>query len=161
MSLRPPFAAVIAIAGLTALGAVAACAPTVHTHGYTPRAGELDDIAVGRDTRSSIQRKLGRPSTVSAFDDATWYYISVKTETLAFYAPEVVDQRVVTVSFDEGGSVVNVSRYGMEDGRVVNLITRTTPTIGKELTILQQIFANLGRFEAEDLDPSSTSRFPR
>lgn len=134
---------------------ISGCAPSTHSHGYTPRAEELSDIAVGTDTRESIQRKLGRPSTISTFDDDDWYYVSVRTETFAFYAPEVVDQSVVAVSFGDDGTVVDINRYGIEDGQVIDLVSRTTPTSGRELTVLQQIFANIGRFNTEDALGSS------
>ena len=142
---------VIALIGCLAVAS--ACSPTVHSHGYTPRAGELNDIAIGRDTRQSVQQRLGRPSTVSTFTDDEWYYISVTTETTAFFAPEVVEQRVVTVSFDDQGVVADVGRYGLEDGRVVDLVARTTPTSGRKLTLIQQIFANLGRFSTDQIAP--------
>ncbi|MCI4664948.1 MAG: outer membrane protein assembly factor BamE [Neomegalonema sp.] len=137
------------IACLTAaallLGA-AGCSPIIETHGYTPRADELDSIRKGFDTRGSVQRKLGRPSTLGALEDDVWLYVSQRTETLAFYERQIVDQRVVLIEFDERGIVADVSRYGLEDGRIVDLVTRTTPTGGRKLTILQQAFANLGRF---------------
>lgn len=139
--------AVALAAGLAASG----CTPITHTHGYTPRATELEEVRAGRDTRDTVQEKLGRPSTVGAFDDNDWYYISMRTETLAFYAPEVVEQNVVTISFDDTGVVTGVNSYGIEDGRVIDLVTRTTPTSGRKLTVLQQIFGNLGRFGNDDL----------
>ena len=39
--------------------------------------------------------------------------------------------------------------YGMEDGRVIDLETRTTPTLGRELTILEQLLGNLGTIPAD------------
>ncbi|MEL6316013.1 MAG: outer membrane protein assembly factor BamE [Pseudomonadota bacterium] len=146
-SLRRALPAAAALAVAIAIGA---CSPIVRTHGYTPRAQELEALQVGVDTRDSVQQKLGRPSTIGAFSDDDWYYISIRTETLAFYAPEVVEQRVVTVSFDAEGVVNDVGRYGVEDGKVINLVTRVTPTSGRRLTILQQIFSNIGRFEASE-----------
>ncbi|MCI4662923.1 MAG: outer membrane protein assembly factor BamE [Neomegalonema sp.] len=131
---------------ITGLG-LAACSPMRQTHGYSPRPGELESLSAGVDDRASVQRKLGQPSTIGSFDDADWYYISMKTETVAFYAPEVVEQQVVTVSFGEDGRVADIGRFGIEDGQVIDLVTRTTPTSGRKLTILQQIFANLGRFD--------------
>lgn len=147
--------------GLLAASAlvVAACSPIKRTHGYTPRAEELARVQVGVDTRETVMEKLGRPSTLGTFDSSEWYYISQQTEALAFYAPEIVDRSVVTVSFDEtAGTVSDVGRYGLEDGRVVDLVTRTTPTAGAKLTLLQQIFANLGRFNAANA--SSPPRVP-
>ena len=39
----------------------------------------------------------------------------------------------------------------IEDGRIINLQTRTTPTHGRELTILQQLLGNLGKLTGEQL----------
>lgn len=128
------------------LAALGACSPIIHTHGYTPRATELENVRVGVDTRESVVQRLGRPSTVGSFDADEWFYISMRTETIAFFEPEVVEQTVVTVSFDENGIVNEVGRYGLEDGRVIDLVTRETPSSGRKLTLLQQMFQNLGRY---------------
>lgn len=133
-------------AALVAAMLASACSPIRHTHGYTPRSNELDDIRVGVDTRATVQNKLGRPSTLGAFDDEEWLYISIKSETVAFFEPEVKEQRVVMVVFDQEGRVSDVGDYGIEDGRVIDLVSRTTPTSGRKLTILQQAFQNIGRF---------------
>jgi len=45
--------------------------------------------------------------------------------------------------------VTQVNRYGLEDGKVVDLVTATTPTYGRELTVLQQLFGNVGRISAD------------
>lgn len=137
----------IVVAAALAAAPLVACSPIKHTHGYTPRAEELETIQVGADTRDSVMQKLGRPSTIGSFDDTDWYYISIKTETLAFYERDVVEQQVVLVSFDPNtGIVSDTGRYGMEDGQVIDLVSRTTPTSGRKLTILQQVFSNIGRF---------------
>ena len=39
-----------------------------------------------------------------------------------------------------------VAYYGLKDGKVFDFISRTTPTRGKEVTILQEFFGNVGRF---------------
>lgn len=154
MSRHSPLTRAGVLTAALALLALSACSPIVKTHGYAPRAAELDSVAVGADTRETVRQKLGRPSTIGAFDADEWYYISIRTETVAFFEPEVVDQRVVTISFDANGMVTEVDRYGLEDGQVVNLVTRTTPTSGRRLTVLQQIFQNIGRFGTGQGGPS-------
>ncbi|MEM8754275.1 MAG: outer membrane protein assembly factor BamE [Pseudomonadota bacterium] len=129
--------------------ALAGCEARVSNHGFAPQLAELQEIEAGADTRGSVLRKLGRPSTFSSFDSNNWYYEASRVETYGFYAPEVVDRTVVAVRFDEQGLVTNVARYGIEDGVVLDLVTRRTPTYGRELTVLQQIFGNLGRFNVE------------
>lgn len=139
-----------AIIACAALG-LAACEPTFTNHGFTPQIADLESIAEGSDTRGSVLRKLGRPSSISSFDSNSWFYEASRIERYAFYEPKVVDRTVVTVTFDEAGLVSKVNRYGLEDGRIINLVTRTTPTRGREITVLQQIFGNIGRFNAEQI----------
>lgn len=140
---------------LTAAMLVTACEPTYTNHGFAPQLAELDSIAAGEDTRGSVMRKLGRPSTISSFDADSWYYEASRIETYTFYAPEVIERKVVAVSFDTDGLVTNVAKYGLEDGQIIDLVTRRTPTYGRELTVLQQIFGNLGKFDAgQTFDPS-------
>lgn len=131
--------------------ALGGCAATYSNHGFTPQLAQLDEIEAGLDTRGSVQRRLGRPSTIGSFDSDTWYYIASRMERYAFYAPRVVDRTVVVVRFDEAGLVSSVNRYGLEDGQVVDLVTRTTPTYGRELSVLQQIFGNVGRMNPGDI----------
>ena len=41
----------------------------------------------------------------------------------------------------------DVKILGLEDAQKIEMVDRVTPTAGKELTILKQIFGNIGRFE--------------
>jgi len=65
--------------------------------------------------------------------------------------PEVIDRRVLAIEFDQADRVAAVRQFGLEDGRVINLATNTTPTHGRELTIVQQVLGNFGRLSGEDL----------
>jgi len=132
------------------LSAMVACEPVRRTHGYAPRASQLAEVTVGTDGKAEVAGKIGRPTTVGAFDDDEWYYITRSTESRAFLDPRVVSQEVIVVAFTEDGIAESVDSYGLEDGRVVNLVTQTTPTRGKRLTFLQQLLGNIGRFSAED-----------
>lgn len=136
--------------GLMAALAAGGCAPTVTSHGFAPQLEELRAIEAGADTRGSVQRRLGRPSVYSAFEGDVWYYVASRVERFAFYKPEVVERTVVAVRFDDDGLVTEVNRYALEDGRVVDLVTNTTPTYGRELSVLQQIFSNVGNVQAGD-----------
>ncbi len=136
---------------LAAALALSACAPTYTTHGFTPQIETLETVAAGVDTRSSVLSKLGRPSASGAFEATNWYYVASRMEQRMFYAPRVVERTVVAIRFDEAGLVEQVDRFGLEDGRVINLRTETTPTYGRELTILQQLFGNIGRLDAGQL----------
>jgi len=134
-----------------ALVLATACEPIRRTHGYAPRPGQLAEIKVGTDGKADVAGKIGRPTTVGTFDNDEWYYITRSTESRAFLEPRVVSQEVVVVAFGDSGLAESVDSYGLEDGRVVNLVTNTTPTRGKRLTFLQQLLGNVGRFTGNDL----------
>lgn len=127
------------------LGALAAgCAPVIEQHGYAPIPEEVAEIQPGIDTRASVVQKIGRPSSSGIFTDQGWYYVASTVERLTYHAPKVTDRRVVAVNFDPEGTVASVNEYGLEDGRIIDLVAETTPTHGRQLTILEQAFGNIG-----------------
>jgi outer membrane protein assembly factor BamE (lipoprotein component of BamABCDE complex) len=124
----------------------AACSPTIDNRGYVPDPTVLDRVKPGAQTRGDVSELLGTPSTVTPFSEDTWIYIQSKTSTLAFFEPTVLEQNVVVVDFDEAGLVRDIRRYTLEDGKFIDPVTRKTPAPGKELTFLEQLVGNVGRF---------------
>ena len=129
----------------------ASCSPIVENRGYVFDEKLLDQIKVNETISNDVMDILGSPSTTSAIDASTWYYIYSKAETVAFYHPTVTDRRVLAVSFDDDNKVNNLKYYGLEEGKIISYVDRTTPTRGRELTVLQQLFGNLGRLGAGNL----------
>jgi len=143
--------AALAVIGIAA-AVLAACSPVIRSHGYTPVAEQLDRIRPGVDTRGSVQRKIGRPAIDSLFGTGeAWFYVSSTVKEESYKAPRIVDRKVVEVRFDAEGRVSDVGRYGLEDRRVIDLATGTTPTHGSQLTVLQQLFGNIGTATGESL----------
>lgn len=138
-----------AFAALLLLGSVA-CAPRQDFRGTAIDEDKLKLVQVGQTTEPQVGALLGSPSTISTFPDwgVTYYYISSETETVAFLAPELIDQQVLAIAFDKDNRVKEIKRYGMKDGKQIAFVERETPTRGKELTFLEQIFGNLGRFNS-------------
>ena len=130
---------------------LASCSPIVENRGYVFDEKLLDQIKVNESISNDVMDILGSPSTTSAIDASTWYYIYSQAETVAFYRPTVTDRRVLAVSFDNNNKVNNLKYYGLEEGKIISYVDRTTPTRGRELTVLQQLFGNLGRLGAGSL----------
>ena len=91
---------------------------------------------------------MGSPSTIASVDGASYYYISSRIETNSYKKPEVTDRKIVTVYFDDNDIVSDIGGYGLEDGNIVAFVERITTTRGKELSLLAQLFGNLGRFNS-------------
>ncbi|MEX0809735.1 MAG: outer membrane protein assembly factor BamE [Dongiaceae bacterium] len=128
----------------------ASCGGKYDVRGNEPDPDKVLAVHPGIDTRQQVSQLLGTPSTTSTFDPNVWYYISKRTEQYAFFDPDIIDQEVLVVKFDDGGLVSDMYIYGVEDGRIVEPVERTTPTYGQELTLMQQLIGNFGRFNTED-----------
>lgn len=135
----------IAASALVLATALSGCAKTIEYRGYVPEQDALAEIKPGVDTRQTVSERLGTPSSVTTFGDDAWYYISSTTAQVAFFNPEEIDRKVVAITFDEAGMVREVERYGLKDGQEVAFVERETPTRGRSLTVLQQVFGNIGR----------------
>ncbi len=118
----------------------------MQVRGNIPEGEAISKINPGVHTRIDIASLLGSPSTVSTFEDSKWYYIGQKTTQFAFFEPEVLERKVLVVSFDDAGYVADTKTYGLEDGKIIDPVERITPTEGRELSIIQQLLGNLGRF---------------
>ncbi len=119
---------------------LAACAPVINQRGYLPDPITEAAVKIGTDTKTSVQKRLGDPSTQATFGSDTWYYISSVEKQIAFFDPRVETRSILAIHFDKNGHVANIRHYGLKDGHVVAFETRETPTKGKELTFLQQLF---------------------
>ena len=137
------------LAGLLA-SVLGACEQSVQVRGNIPDQEVVSKINPGVHSRVDIASLLGSPSTVSTFEDRKWYYIGQKSTQFAFFDPEVLERKVLVVSFDDDGYVTATRTYGLEDGKIIDPVDRITPTEGRELSIVQQLLGNLGRFTGEN-----------
>jgi outer membrane protein assembly factor BamE (lipoprotein component of BamABCDE complex) len=140
----------LAAATLAATLAVTACAPQINQRGYVPDPESLALIKPGQQTRDQVLDMLGSPSTIGTFEDSRWYYITRRTEHLAFYDPDVTDANVIMVEFDTAGFVKQIAELPSEDVRDIDPVGRETPTKGRELGFVQQILGNIGLRAAKD-----------
>jgi len=131
-----------------------ACTPTVEVHGYVPKQADIARIKPGDDS-ATVEKVLGRPSSSGVLRDSAWYYVQSVVENYTYHAPKVIDRTVLAVNFTKSGTVQDIKRYGLEDGKVINLESRTTNTGGRELGVLEQLFGNILNLDAEQLNQNN------
>ncbi len=116
------------------------------TRGYVVDSHSLDQVKTG-SSAEQVLVVLGTPSTTSTIGGTAWYYISqTVVRTFAFSPPSVTDQRVLAVYFDKDKKVERVANYGLQDGKVFDFVSRTTPTGGAEQGFVKNLFRSLMRF---------------
>lgn len=144
-------ATALAVLALAACSATESLAPrgslnpreTIN-QGYIFDQQALDFVPVG-SSREQVVLALGSPTTTATFDNEVFYYISQRrVRSAAFMRPRLADQRVLAIYFGGDGRVANIAAYGLQDGKVFDFITKTTPTGGKDMTFIGQILSGLG-----------------
>lgn len=136
--------------GLMVLGLVAAtaCAPVIRNHGFAPSDEELSLLSIGVDTRETIADTVGPPTSGGVLDGSGYYYVASKFRHLGAFAPQEIERQVVAISFAENGTVSNIERFGLEEGRVVALSRRVTDDGIRDTTFIRQLLGSFGRFDA-------------
>jgi len=124
-----------------ALGlALAGCFEETFQRGYVLPDGALEQLPLGA-SQEQVLIVLGTPSTVATISGEAFYYISQRAErAISFLPTKITDQRVIAVYFDKNRRVQRLAEYGMRDGKVFDFISRTTPTSGSDLNVLNTIF---------------------
>lgn len=124
---------------------ISSCSPVHNTRGNFVDTTALKQIKPAEMTRNDVGTLLGSPTTVSTFGDDVWYYIGQHTGKTGIFDPQIINERIVTVEFDDKGKVKRIME--MDEGRIkVPYSREKTPTYGNEITLMQNLLGNIGRF---------------
>ncbi len=135
---------------LGVVAVLAACEPTIQQHGQLVDPAALAHVRPGITSREEVQRLLGSPSAVGTFDGRRWYYITQTVEKRSFYDKKLADQRVYEIVFDDRGIVQRIDEKNLQQARAIRPVDDKTPTFGNELSLLQQLLGNIGRFNRNE-----------
>jgi outer membrane protein assembly factor BamE (lipoprotein component of BamABCDE complex) len=128
-----------------------ACAPITRHHGYVPPESSLAQLRIGVDTPDSVVAALGRPTTTGVLGNRGLYYVESRFRQMALLAPQEVEREVLALSFGANGTLANIERFGLENGRVVQLNPARTAEIFADRTFINQLLGNIGRFDTGSL----------
>ena len=136
--------------------------PQIENRGYVDALGHTKEIVVGTTTRDDVRTLLGSPSLTNNFGEETWYYISKQKKAVAFLKPEITDQHVTRITFDQTGIVTHLENKTLKDSEQIQVAKEVTPTEGQQLGFFEQMLGNVGRFNAAESinQPHSTVNGP-
>ena len=136
---------------VSALAIVSGCAPMDRYHGFIPPQEELATLNIGSTTKDEVIALFGPPTSERALQNNTIYYATSQFERFGPFAPKEVDRQVLAIDFDASDRVRNISRYTLEDGRVVVLDRRVTEDGIQDVSFLGQLLGSFGRIDAGQL----------
>jgi outer membrane protein assembly factor BamE (lipoprotein component of BamABCDE complex) len=130
------------LAVLLATATLSSCTTSeVIQNGYVVDEQTLALVPPG-SSREQVFLSLGTPSATATLDSEVFYYISQKRKrAVAFMKPSLKEQTVLAVYFNKDAVVDHLAHYTLKDGRVVDMLSRTTPTGGVEKTFLMRLLS--------------------
>ena len=126
--------------------AVSACTASVEQRGYIFDEEKVASIRSGEVAREDVARLMGSPTVLPASGGDVWYYVGGDVERFAFFEPEILERQIVAFHFGESDLVENITVYELEDGVEVSFVEDVTPSRGRNLSLFEEIFGNIGRF---------------
>lgn len=134
---------------LTAIS-LSACTPTQATRGNIVEDFRMAELTPGVSSRTNVLKSLGSPTTKAPFDENVWYYIGQKTEKNGVFDPKVVEEKIVMATFDEEGILETLEEVD-SDRMDIPHVRRKTKTGGNDVTVMEQLLGNIGKFNAPDV----------
>lgn len=135
---------------------VVACSPTTTTRGNIVEGFRITEVTPGVSNKTNVLKSLGSPTTVAPFDDNVWYYIGQKMEKKGIFDPKVVEEQVLVVAFDPEGIVQTVERVDASRNDIPK-VRRKTHTGGNNVSVVEQLLGNVGRFNRPSEGPIGSS----
>ncbi len=133
-----------------------ACSPVTAQRGNMLDDTQLPKVVAGESTMRDVLQTFGSPTAQSTFDTKIWYYIGQETEKYGILDHEVIDERIISVTFNDQGIVQAVEEIDT-DRLDVPYSDDSTPTHGNDFTFLQQLLGNVGRFNAPQGNSAETA----
>ncbi len=137
------FISAVFVAGVISLNG---CSPIVAQRGSMPDVDAIATITPHKSTKNDVERVLGSPSSINMYVEETWLYVGETTETVAFFESKVSERSVLLIAFDKDGLVTSMESHGLDEARDIRPVDRVTPTVGKNMTAIDQLIGNLNRF---------------
>jgi outer membrane protein assembly factor BamE (lipoprotein component of BamABCDE complex) len=131
-------------AGIALSALAGGCTPLRESHGWVSDTGSQSEVQPGVDTKSTVMARMGSPSSTGSFGGNDWYYVTALQQSYAYFKPKTTARTITVVRFSQDDVVQTVDKFGVEKGRIVDYATQKTPTRGRELGVLEQIFGTVG-----------------
>ena len=133
---------------------LASCGLEKFQNSDLPDSRRLDIIHIG-DTKDKVLRVLGTPNYQSVPEEGVGdilFYAQSKKSSRIFFDPVVTERRVHVYTFNRKGILTDKKELTLADGHNVSYDSDTTKVGSKELSILEQLTDNFGKYNAGGQD---------
>ena len=134
---------------LSSILCLTACGLEKYKTSDLPASARLETIKVG-DSKEKVLRVLGTPNYESNSAEGVGdilFYAEAKKESRIFFDPQVVSRDIYIYTFKKN-KVSEIQHLTLDDAQKIAYESDTTKVGGKELSVLQQLADNFGRYNA-------------
>ena len=116
--------------------------------GDVPEDIRVKAVKVGKHNKDDVVRLLGSATSITLFEKESWLYIESKEQNRVFFPAKEIERKVIQITFNSNGIVEKVNTLSLEDGQEIALEKSITPVSGKDLSVVDELIGNFGRFPA-------------
>ena len=120
----------------------------VKSHGFFALEEKSNKIELLKSNKNDVIKIIGKPSTISLFNDNTWYFIQRETVNQSVFKlgkSKIIKNNILLVSFNDYGVVSFKKLYNIDDMNMIKTDKNETvkdfekrSKIGKLLKSLEQ-----------------------
>ena len=125
------------------------CSKIVEHNGIPTNEEKFQKLDIGKSTKSQVKKILGDPLIIDNKFEETWIYFSQKIEKVAFFEPKLSSRKVILLSF-KNNILIKKETFSQKDSKIIEISTKKVISGGRKLTVLQQIFGNIGNFSSQN-----------
>lgn len=125
---------------------VTGCVPVYRHHGYVLPETDLAMVQIGQTNQFELESMIGRPGSQGLLEGSSWFYVGSRWRHYGAMPPQEISREVVAIHFSPDGTVSNVERFGLEQGRVVVLSRRVTDSNVTSIGLIRQLIGNIGNY---------------
>ena len=125
------------------------CSKLVVQNGVPVDNDIFQKLVIGSSTKNQVKKNLGEPLMIDTQKEETWIYFSQKIENIAFFAPKLKERSVLMLKFKRN-KLVSKESFTQKDSKIIEISANKVISGGRKLTILQQIFGNIGNFSSQN-----------
>ena len=125
------------------------CSKIVEHNGVPANDEIFQKLNIGKSTKSQVKKILGEPLMIDNQFGDTWIYFSQKIEKVAFFEPKLSSRKVILLSF-KNSILIKKETFSQRDSKIIEISTKKVISGGRKLTVLQQIFGNIGNFSSQN-----------
>lgn len=131
---------------------VAACGLETYPGGELPPPSRLAQIKSGQ-TYEHVVETLGPPSFESKADGLVVYARNKKISRV-FWEPLETERDLYVYTFDAADKLTKTRHLTLADGKIVPYNPQITAVSSKEISVLEQLVENFGKYDAGGNDSS-------